>query len=437
MGGRSCGFNDFVSRKARKDVKSIKINDNISLHYLPMQKLKATSIGIYIIRPLSKETAAKNALIPSVLKCGCEKCPNTESIAKYLEELYGARLGTGVLKKGENQILHFNAEAISDKYAPNGEQLTAELSDLLLSVTFRPVLENGAFKRETVERERKNQLDNIRSIINDKKSYAEKRCIEEMFGNEAYAVSRLGTESELEKIDEKSLYEHYLSLLGSSRIEIFVCGDADADSIAAAVRKYISGIEFSLCPEVKAEIFAGNDGIRRISESMEVTQGKLCIGFTTKTPPRSEDYAALVVANSIFGQGTHSKLFNNVREKLSLAYYASSNLERFKGIMLVNAGIEFESYQRAYDEIMLQLDEMKKGNITDREIEYSISSVINKLNSYCDDQLAMQMYYLKELLLGTNEDIESRKEKIRAVTREDVVRVISRVEADTVYFLKN
>ena len=168
---------------------------------------------------------------------------------------------------------------------------------------------------------------------------------------------------------------------------------------------------------------------------MDVTQGKLSIGFVTGINAKDKEYPGLVVANSIYGAGTHSKLFNNVREKLSLAYYASSSVNKFKGIMTVNAGIEFDNFKKAYDESILQLEEISNGNITDDELEFSISTIVNNLDSYYDDQRYMQLYSLDCLYLGTSSDLEDYKKRIKAVKKEDVINVVKKIKQDTVYFL--
>jgi predicted Zn-dependent peptidase len=169
---------------------------------------------------------------------------------------------------------------------------------------------------------------------------------------------------------------------------------------------------------------------------MEVTQGKLAIGFRTGITPTDKDYPALVVFNSVFGAGAHSKLFNNVREKLSLAYYASSQLERYKGLLLVNAGVEFKNFKLAYDESLVQLEEIRKGNISDLEFDSSIKAITNSYTSTYDDQRSMAIFSLGEIIAGTNETIEDKLAAIKKVTKEQVAEVAKKLTLDTVYFLE-
>lgn len=413
--------------------KSYVINDNISLHYIPMEKLKTTSIGIYIHRSLNEEDASKNALLPYVLKSGCSLFNDTEKIARRLEELYGADLSAGIMKKGEDQIIAFDAETISDKYAANNEPLVKDLLKLLLSIVFDPICEDGAFKASFVELEKKNSIDRIESVINDKRTYAQLRCIEEMCKGEPFGIYKLGSAEAISSITPQSLYSYYKQVTAESPIDIFICGDADINEICAELKKI--NIPFKKAALPACKLFSGNSEVKHITDRMEVTQGKLCIGFKTGIKGDSPDSAALTVANSIFGAGAHSKLFNNVREKLSLCYFASSQADIYKGIMLVNAGIEFKNFQKAYDEILVQLESVKKGDISDFEFDSAVSAVLNSYRSAYDDPRYMQNIHLGEIILGTDLSIEDHINMIKKVTREDVVRVMNNVELDTVYFL--
>lgn len=416
-------------------MENISINSNIRLHYIPMLKLKTTALGVYIHRRLSREDASKNALLPYVLKRGCQKCRNLEEISKYLENLYGATFGATVLKRGDDQIMYFDAETISDRFAPENEPLLSDITSLLLSVIFEPLTENGGFLPDIVDQEKKNACDRIEALMNDKRSYALLRCMEEMCRGEAFEISRLGNAEDIEKITPQELYDYYKQIITSSVIDIYICGDADINSAADTVRAYTDKMEFTPAEISKTKILKKSADKRDVTEKMDVAQGKLAIGFRTNIATADADYPALMIFNSVFGAGAHSKLFNNVREKMSLAYYASSQLEKYKGLLVVNAGIEFANFQKAYDETLVQLEEIKKGNISELEFNSSINSVLNNLESCYDDQRQLQNFYLGENIAGTNQDIENVKAQVKAVTVEDVAAVSKKLELDTVYFL--
>lgn len=416
-------------------MNSIRINDNINLYCIPMTKLKTTNIGVYIHRALNSSDASKNALLPHVLKRGCKLCPDSETAAKYLENLYGAAFGASVMKLGDDQIMHFGAETISDKYAAGNETLVSDLLSLMLSVIFEPHTENGAFPADMLEQEKKNACDRIEALKNDKRSYAYMRCIEEMCRGENAAVSQYGYTEDIKAVTSQSLYDYYKSIITSSVIDIYICGDADMKMAEKIIRTYTDKLEFAAARITRAEILKKSAPKQDITERMDIAQGKLSIGFRTNISKKDRDYPALLVFNSVFGGGAHSKLFNNVREKLSLAYYAGSQLEYYKGLLIVNAGIEFGNFGKAYDETLVQLEEIKKGNISELEFTSSINSLINALESCYDNPKSMQYHYLSENVSGTDMDIEAVKSGILAVTPADVAEAAKKTELDTVYFL--
>ena len=412
---------------------TVKINENITLGYIPMTKLKTTIVSLYIHRPLTREDASKNAILAHILKNGCKLCKNATEIAHYLENLYGAKFSAGISKRGEDHIICFDFETISDQYAANGEGLISKIIELLMSVVFDTLDE---FDDDVFEIERINSINKIKNIINNKKIYANYRCQEEMCKGDAFEIPRLGYVEDFEKLTKEELHDYYKKVISESVIDVFICGEADIKAVEKQIKDSISSYEFKNATIPDCDIITRNRPVNVVTEKLNVTQGKLCMGFLTDTKLTDSDYFSLVVANTIYGGGAQSKLFNNVREKLSLAYYAGSMIVKNKGLLMVNAGIEFENYQKAYDEILVQLDEMKKGNITDLEFESSKGFTINSLNSYDDDQAAMISFYLGNRVGKIDWDIDYYKEQITKVTREDVVNVMQKVHLDTVYFLE-
>jgi predicted Zn-dependent peptidase len=425
-------------RKEMKHMKTVRINENISLNLIGMDKLKTTTVGVYIHRPLNREEVSFNTVLPLVLKNSSVLCPGRDATAKYLENLYGAALGSAVMKRGEDHVIYFDAETIADCYAPNNEKLVSELLRLVMSVLFdTDAAKKGAFDEKLVEQEKKNTADAIDAFVNDKRRYALWRCQQETARGTAFEILSMGDKEGLEKINAKNLYHHYKSIITSSVIDIYICGKADIDKVEKTIREYTDNLSFSAAQVPRTDIIERNENdINTVKEEMDVTQGKLSIGFLTGIKPEDPDSCALTVFNSLFGAGAHSKLFNNVREKLSLAYYASSQLERFKGMLTVNAGVEFENFQKAYDETLVQLEEIKKGNISEHEFNSSISAVINTCRSYYDDQRALASYYLTEKISGRDLSLEDYIENLQKVTVEEVAAVAKKIKLDTVYFLK-
>lgn len=398
------------------------------LIYLPGDKFKTVYIRMNIYRPMGSE-AAKNALLARVLKAGCEKYPGKKKLEIALESLYGAAMAQNVSKTGDVQVMSFSIALPSDRYT--GTDSSRRAAELLYEVVFNPLLENGAFKAETVAIEKNNLKNLIESVFNDKKDYAEQKCTELMFEDSPFAIYELGKIDDLEKVDEKSLKEHYDDVISKSRIDIFVSGDCDIDSIKPVFENVVSA---SVMPENKAE------NIKReaetVLESQDVNQGKLMMGFKTDICPISDDYYKLLVFTSVYGSGTHSKLFCNVREKLSLAYYAYARLNRYKSFISVGSGIEFDKFGQTKDEILLQLDEIKKGNVTEFELSSAKKSLINAFKSMEDEPARIVSAKTGNMILGIDVSTEEITEKISLVTKEDVVEMSSHIWLDTIYFLK-
>lgn len=414
--------------------ETIEIIPGVTLHILPGDKFKTTSVGIYFYRPLDNKTnVTRAALIPLVLRRGSKKYPTARAIASALEEFYGAALGVSVMKRGEVQVLRFGVKALSKQYALEGDDPVAGALSLLLDMLFHPVVDEKGFLEENVAIEKEDLKDDIKSIINDKREYAMFRCKELMCEGESYALSENGDYDEVDKISREELYSFYKGFIKTAPVDIFVCGQADAKAVSELLKAYFKPSAREGYPQT---IDAGSNcsSIRRFSDEMDVNQGKLCIGFRTHTAASSDDYYALMVANEIFGGGVSSKLFNNVREKLSLAYYASSRLEKLKGLMLVSSGVEFANFQKAYDEIMVQFREVQEGCITQEELGNAKRAIKNALLSLDDSPRQLQDFIVSNLLSGGG-DVKTYLEKIEAVTLEDVKRVFARVEADTVYQL--
>lgn len=412
-------------------MEQIKINSNINLYYIPMTKLKTTTIGVYLHRPLCEEEVSENAVLPYVLKRGCALCPDNEAVAKYLEDLYGAAFGAYSMKLGDDQIIRLSFESISDKYAPNGEKLTDGLIRLAMSVLFEPT----AFTADVLEQEKKNARDRIMAEINEKAIYAMQRCSEEMCKGDSFALSVLGTLDGVDKLTPDSLKSHYDRIINSSVIDIYVCGECDINALSDRIKDGASRVAFKEAAMPQSKLFDASGDVKRVTDRMDVAQGKLSMGFKTGVKPDDSAYVPLMVFNSVFGGGAHSKLFNNVREKLSLCYYASSSLVKNKGIMFVNAGIEFENFDKAYNEILTQLDTIKNGEISELEFTSSVQALLNQLESYKDDQRMLQIFYLGQRVSGTELDLDTLKDRISRVTVSDVKEVARGVELNTVYFL--
>ena len=308
-----------------------------------------------------------------------------------------------------------------------------------LGLLLRPYTQNGCFCPDYVRGEKENLIARIRGQMNDKRRYATHRLVEEMCREEAFGVDKLGDVAHVETITPQSLWERYQTLLASAQIELYYCGSAKPERVEQAMRQALAGLPQArerLCPECEVALHAGTEP-RYVEDRLDVTQGKLAMGFRTGgITCWEEDYPALTVLNALFGGTTMSRLFLNVREKLSLCYYASSTLEKMKGLLLVSSGIEFDKYDTAREEILAQLESIRRGEIEDWELEGTRSILVNGHRSTLDDQGRLEEFWLGQSAAGLDIGIEELVEGIRRVTREQVAAAAQKLELDTIYFLR-
>ena len=409
------------------------IMQNVYLTYLPATKFKTSCFSAHLITPLRKETAGYNALFPAVLHRGTMRYPDMEQLSAAMDHLYGAQISPAVRKRGETQCVGFVGTVVDDTFALDGERLLEPAAQLMGELFLDPVTRGGRFLPAYVESEKTNLIDAIRSIRNDKRDWADLRLLQEMCADEPYGVSRWGDEETVKKINNQKLYQHYQALLPQSRMELFYCGSAEERRVEDAFCEAFA----ALCRGKAAEIeptrrYAAPSEPRFVTESMDVTQGKLSMGFRCG----STDVPALIMANLMFGGSSNSKLFLNVREKLSLCYYASSSFTRSKGIISVSSGIETKDYDRAFEEIMHQLNAIQNGEWEDWELEGARSTMLSSLQALHDSQGALENFYLGQVATGQTDTPEELAEQIAKVTPERICAAAQTVGLDTVYFLK-
>lgn len=416
--------------------KRTELLPGVFLTVLPTDKFKTNCLSLSLLRPLCEQETALNALLPDVLLRGCGMCPDMGEISAWLDQRYGAGIQSTDRKKGEVQAIGFFLDYINEKYTLEDEDLTGDICRLLGSFLLDPVLEHGVFRRDYVEGEKLNLINAIESQINDKRSYAAIRLRQEMFRNEAYGVSKYGTREQVAAITPESLYAHYQKVLETSRIELIFAGSEAPERLETALREALKNLPRGALAEAGTAPGPMPEVVRDITETMDVTQGKLVMGLRTGITAGDTDYPALVLLNGVFGGSMTSKLFMNVREKMSLCYYASSGVERFKGIMVVSSGVDTENYETARKEILSQLEACRQGDITTEELEYTRSFLISSLHTGEDSPYSMDDFQLGQLIGGYDYTTDQLAEQLKAVTISDIQAAANKLKLDTVYFLR-
>ena len=378
-------------------------------------RFKTNLYAIFLTIPMKKEDATINSLIPAVLRRGTEKYPTQLEIEKRLEEMYGASFNCGVDKIGNYQVLKFYIEGLSDEYTEEKQNI----EELLKEIIYSQILENGYFKKEYVEQEKENLRLIIESRKDNKARYAYERCIEEMFENEPYGVYKYGTVEDVEKITPESLYNQYKKILKNAQIDVFGCGN-QLEEIEIPHKNTI---------EIKNTIHENKH--KEIKEKADVTQGKLIIGLDTP----EENKPAITMYNAILGGGANSKLFQNVREKASLAYSAGSSYIRRINSIFIKTGIKNENYEKTLEIIKKQLQDMKQGNITDKEFRDAKQLIISSLKLIPEQQEDLIAFTYDQKIFGENQSIDEYISNISKVTKENVIEIAQKIDIDTIYFL--
>ena len=415
-----------------------RLADGVELSAIQTDKFKTGLLAVTLTIPLSGETATAGALIPEVLSRGSRNHPDMERLSAATDALYGASLGPAVRQRGESQCVSFLSSFIDDHYALDGSAVLEPTAALMGEVLLDPVLQEGAFRRDYVESEGVNLADRIEARVNDKRGWAVFRLIQEMCAGEAYAVDKLGSAQCARSMTAERLWADYRALLSRARVNFYYGGAARLERVEDAVRRAFAPLLTGRDAPVRCQEEAEPRGpVRTVTDAMDVTQGKLAIGFRTGgITMASDDYPALVVCNALYGGSANSKLFLNVREKLSLCYYASSMLDKVKGLMVVSSGVEFAQFDRAQEAILDQLEAMRRGDFTQEELTAAIRTVTGSLRGRQDSQGQMEDDRLTGVLFhaAAGEDGELIK-AVEAVTADQVAGAAQKLKLDTIFRL--
>ncbi|WP_100404428.1 EF-P 5-aminopentanol modification-associated protein YfmF [Bacillus solitudinis] len=411
----------------------------MNVHTVKTDKYKTNTLVLMLKAPLSNETVANRALLPQVLQSSTAGFPSRKQFREKLDSMYGAMLTTDVQKKGEQHVITLRIDVANERFLSDSTPLFHQAIELLGEVLLNPHVEGKGFTTSAVENEKRALIQKIQSVYDDKMRYANVRITEEMCKDEPFRLTAFGTEQQVETLSSESLYDYYQTLLNTDRIDLYMIGaisEEDALQKVTEVFGKLSSRQASLgdgrpsspSPEVR------NENV--VHEEQDVKQGKLHIGFRTYTTYADADYVAMQVCNGLFGGFSHSKLFINVREKESLAYYAASRYESHKGILVVMAGIEFSKYERAVTIIKEQLKTMQSGEFTEKEVEQTKAMLKNQILETVDVARGHVEISYHQVVSGYNRSLEQWIEEIDAVTKEDMIRVAKKIKLDTIYFLK-
>ncbi len=416
-------------------IQTIELFPGITLRCFPDKRFKQGLLSIQFLRPMCPEEAALNALLPAVLLRGTAQHPDMRSIILHLDDLYGAAVGTQVRRIGDVHTTGLTCSFIDDKYALPGDAVLQPMLRFLRELLLEPALENGCFRADFVEGEKRNLLLTIESQLNDKRAYAAAQMLKKLCPEDAFGAPRLGEPEQVKAITPQSLFAHYQKVLRESCVHIFYTGSAEPEALCALLRQELIFPDRTALPMPgQTPLRAGTPGSHQMT--MDVAQGKLAVGFVTPITFADPRFAAMQVCNTVLGSGMISKLFMQIREKLSLCYDISSGYYGSKGIVTVSAGIDCDKDAMVCGEIMKQVEQCVLGNISQEELSAAKQAILSGLRATHDSPGAIESYYSTAAISGLSMTPDAYAEAVSRVSVEDVASAAATLEKHTVFFLK-
>lgn len=411
------------------------LGQGVQFTCITTDQFKTAAFRAAFVLPLAEENAAA-AILPYLLYCGTERYPSLSALGEALDGLYGARIEPYVRKVGESLVIGFVGDGVDASCVPDGACLTERMAELITELLCNPKLENGTFPEMDFVSEQANLKDRIAALKNNPRAYAVRRAQEIMCDREPFGACEYGTQAGAAALTLQSVWQTYQEILRTARVELFYCGTAEVELVAAAYKK---GLKLPMdtaryCPQL--DVCRINRPPRTVTEEMPVGQGKLTLGLRTGLTGTAEQYPALMLFASVLGGYTGSRLFCNVREKLSLCYYASAVLDRLKGIMMIASGIENDKYDAALAEILRQIEDLHSGGLTQEELDNARRTVISDVRAMQDSPLSLEFYWQRQSIAGSTETPEEIIARLEQVERGQVMTVGRHISLDLIYFMK-
>lgn len=416
-------------------LQTIELVSGVTLRCVTAQHFKQGCLSLQFLRPMCREESALNALIPAVLLRGTVRRPDLRAITLHLDDLYGASVGELVRRVGDYQTVGLYCGFIDDRYALPGDRVLEPMIDFLQELLLEPVTHNGGFSEAYVTSEKRNLIATIEAQKNDKRAYTAVQMLKKMCVADSFGIPRLGEKEQVQAIDPVTAYAHYRQILEESPAEIFYVGSAQPEAVAQQLMKIFQGIDRRPVTLPDHTPFRDGGG-GSYTETMDVTQGKLSMGFVTPITNRGKDFAPMQVLNTIFGAGMTSKLFVNVREKRGLCYSIGSGYYGSKGILTVSAGIDSDMEPQVKQEIMNQLKACQQGQITQEELTAAKEAILSGLRGVYDSPGAIEGYESTAAIGRLSLTLEQYRQAVETVTAEQVAQAAQTLQLHTTYFLK-
>lgn len=415
-----------------------RISEGVRLCTERTSRFKTSVVSVNIICPLD-EKSSERALLCYLLARTNKNYPDITSMNRVLASLYGAVISPKVSKIGESQVLSLSLICVDDRFSLDSKPIAEEGIRILMDCIFSPDITPDGFREENVEREKRLLVEKIESEKDEKRIYALNRMIEEMCRDESYSIHKYGNKERIAELNGKDIFSIWKKVLTTSPVQINAVGSFDMDKIESITASYFNNLQRKKedIAEIRTEFLTESYDSKTIKEKQSVKQGKLVIGMRAGMTFDFDNYPAIRLMTAIFGGGTFSKLFMNVREKMSLCYYCAARLVSSKGLITVESGVETENAEKALTAIRNELDEVRKGNFSDETLENAKKSLVDSFNSVEDSVVGIDSFMTSQCVSGTFKTPSEYSELLNAVSREEVIIAANMVTEDTVYILES
>lgn len=407
---------------------------SFNLHLIKTKKFKTTMIRVVFHTPIKKNEITKRNILSDILLQSSKKYDSRRNLTIASEELYAADVSTSNQRLGNYLFTNFTLQVLNDKYTEEGNLEKAV--EFLSEIIFSPDINNEEFKKEKLDIVKVNTVVALNSLKEDATSYSLIRMAEAYDKESPISYRMTGYLEDLELITTKNLYETYQKMIENDYVDIFVVGNYDDVEMLAIIKKYF---KFKKIKKQKEPYILKEKKCRKrrlfAKETIENTQSKLSIACPIKKLTNYERDYPLLLANLIFGGGTDSKLFQNVREKNSLCYSIHSFINKFDNLLVISSGIDKKNFNKTVELITENLMNMKKGKFTEKDIKIAKEFYSSAAKEVEESEYRMIHEVLMQEILGI-EPIDIRAKKMNQVTKQEIVKVCKKINMDTVFLLE-
>ena len=405
-----------------------------NLHLIKTNNFKFIIIKVYFREKIKKENITMRNFLTNMLTFSTKIANTKRNMVLKMQDLYSCSITGRNTRLGNFLNTAFTLSVLKDKYTEEGnvEKAIKFLSDVI----YNPNVKDNSFDEKSFNVIMNQSILALGSIKEDASSYSILRLYETMEEDSPLSYRACGYLEDLKKITREKLYKYYNKMIDTNDMDIFVVGDIDFETIDPLIRKYFKSKRFK---KTNNNFVLEEKRPRRRykieTEINESTQSKLALGCRTNKLTEYERKYPLTLYNIILGGSADSKLFINVREKNSLCYTISSVVNKLDNTLLIRAGINKEDLKKTLKLIEKELDNMKKGKFTETDIAKAKGMYITALDEIKESESDIIASFYMEELLGLD-NIDTRIEKMKEVTKQDIMKVAKKVKLDTVFMLE-